>query len=138
MHAVLRRVRPAARAVSTRFAEFVAGDATLALGVGAARTPASRWPAEARLAFVTETELYAGVVRRRAGATGREAQLDVEAMLRDLSELKIGDPVVHEQHGIGRYLGPDRRWTSAKARPSSCSSNTPTTPSCTCRCRSCT
>ena len=26
-------------------------------------------------------------------------------MLRDLSELEIGDPVVHEQHGIGRYRG---------------------------------
>jgi transcription-repair coupling factor (superfamily II helicase) len=26
-------------------------------------------------------------------------------MLRDLSEMRIGDPVVHEQHGIGRYLG---------------------------------
>ena len=26
-------------------------------------------------------------------------------MLRDLSELKIGDPVVHESHGIGRYQG---------------------------------
>ena len=26
-------------------------------------------------------------------------------MLRDLSELKVGDPVVHAQHGIGRYLG---------------------------------
>ncbi len=26
-------------------------------------------------------------------------------MLRDLSELKVGEPVVHEQHGIGRYQG---------------------------------
>jgi transcription-repair coupling factor (superfamily II helicase) len=26
-------------------------------------------------------------------------------MLRDLSEVRIGDPVVHEEHGIGRYLG---------------------------------
>ncbi len=26
-------------------------------------------------------------------------------MVRDLSEVRIGDPVVHEQHGIGRYLG---------------------------------
>jgi transcription-repair coupling factor (superfamily II helicase) len=26
-------------------------------------------------------------------------------MLRDLSELSIGDPVVHESHGIGRYRG---------------------------------
>ncbi|PJB02629.1 MAG: transcription-repair coupling factor, partial [Hydrogenophilales bacterium CG_4_9_14_3_um_filter_63_34] len=28
-----------------------------------------------------------------------------EGLLKDLSELKIGDPVVHAQHGIGRYLG---------------------------------
>jgi len=42
-------------------------------------------------------------VRRRARAT--EKKTSVEGMLRDLSELKIGDPVVHEQHGIGRYLG---------------------------------
>ncbi len=26
-------------------------------------------------------------------------------MVRDLSELKIGDPVVHINHGIGRYMG---------------------------------
>ena len=26
-------------------------------------------------------------------------------MVRDLSELKVGDPVVHAQHGIGRYMG---------------------------------
>src|SRR4029077_7798121 len=30
---------------------------------------------------------------------------NVDAMVRDLSEVRIGDPVVHEQHGIGRYLG---------------------------------
>ena len=30
---------------------------------------------------------------------------NVDAMLRDLSEVRIGDPVVHEEHGIGRYLG---------------------------------
>src|SRR3989441_551452 len=28
-----------------------------------------------------------------------------EGMLRDLSELRAGDPVVHVQHGIGRYRG---------------------------------
>jgi transcription-repair coupling factor (superfamily II helicase) len=54
-------------------------------------------------AIVTEAELYAGVVRRRVRATEKRAS--VEGMLRDLSELKVGDPVVHEQHGIGRYLG---------------------------------
>ena len=60
------------------------------------------WPA-ARVAFVTEAELYAGVVRRGRRDTGRRTNVD--AMLRDLSEVRIGDPVVHEQHGIGRYLG---------------------------------
>src|SRR4029450_5711257 len=34
-----------------------------------------------------------------------EKRSSVEGMLRDLSELKIGEPVVHEQHGIGRYMG---------------------------------
>jgi transcription-repair coupling factor (superfamily II helicase) len=54
-------------------------------------------------AIVTEAELYAGVVRRRGRAA--EKRSSVEGMLRDLSELKIGDPVVHEQHGIGRFQG---------------------------------
>jgi len=59
--------------------------------------PAEGW------AVVTEAELYAGVVRRRGRAA--EKRSSVEGMLRDLSELKIGEPVVHEQHGIGRYQG---------------------------------
>ncbi len=60
------------------------------------------WP-PAGLAFVTEAELYAGVVRRGRRDSARRSNVD--AMLRDLSEVRIGDPVVHEQHGIGRYLG---------------------------------
>jgi transcription-repair coupling factor (superfamily II helicase) len=55
------------------------------------------------LALVTENELYATQVRTR---TQRETRrVTSEFMLRDLSEVKVGDPVVHEQHGIGRYLG---------------------------------
>ncbi|WP_309832193.1 transcription-repair coupling factor [Paracidovorax wautersii] len=54
--------------------------------------------------FVTETELFA------AGATTRrrkkqEQVSDVEALIKDLSELTLGDPVVHSAHGIGRYRG---------------------------------
>src|SRR5688500_13470114 len=59
--------------------------------------PADGW------AVVTEAELYAGAVRRRGRAA--EKRSSVEGMLRDLSELKTGEPVVHEQHGIGRYMG---------------------------------
>ena len=92
------------------------------------------WPA-AKLAFVTEAELYASIVRRARRDAARRSNVD--AMVRDLSEVRIGDPVVHEQHGIGRYLGLVSS-TSATAPPSSCSSSTPTTPSSTCRCRACT
>jgi transcription-repair coupling factor (superfamily II helicase) len=56
------------------------------------------------LALITETELYADTVRRKE-EKAEARRSSVEGMLRDLSELKIGDPVVHAQHGIGRYLG---------------------------------
>jgi transcription-repair coupling factor (superfamily II helicase) len=91
-------VRPA---LVDDFASFVASDAKIALAV----SPLAAgfvWPA-AKLAFVTEGELYANAVRRGPRDTGRRSNVD--AMVRDLSEVRIGDPVVHEQHGIGRYLG---------------------------------
>lgn len=56
------------------------------------------------LALVTETELYANSGRRTAQKSGR-ADFHIESIVRDLSELKIGDPVVHANHGIGRYRG---------------------------------
>ncbi len=55
------------------------------------------------LAVVTETQLYGERVRqdRRRRAAAR----DGEAVVRNLTELHIGAPVVHEDHGVGRYLG---------------------------------
>ena len=85
----------------TTFEEFEKAQAALLLCVSPLAhgftVPAEGW------AVVTEAELYAGVVRRRTRAA--EKRTSVEGMLRDLSELKVGDPVVHEQHGIGRYQG---------------------------------
>ena len=43
--------------------------------------------------------------RPRAGARKQEQVSDVNALIKDLSELKVGDPVVHINHGIGRYVG---------------------------------
>jgi transcription-repair coupling factor (superfamily II helicase) len=59
---------------------------------------------EADVQFVTETELFdaAPTVRRRRK---QEPTSDVDALIKDLSELKVGDPVVHANHGIGRYVG---------------------------------
>src|SRR5258708_18005931 len=54
------------------------------------------------LCLITESELYAGTARSRA-ARDRKAVSSVEGMLRDLSELRSGDPAVHVQHGIARH-----------------------------------
>ncbi len=73
------------------------GIATSMLNVGFA------WLEEG-IDFVTETELFASgpTTRRRKK---QEQVSDVEALIKDLSELSLGDPVVHSAHGIGRYRG---------------------------------
>ena len=60
--------------------------------------------ADPPLAIVTENELYAQQARPRRERDGAR-RVSPEGALRDLSEVKAGDPVVHEAHGIGRYLG---------------------------------
>ena len=56
-------------------------------------------------AVITESELYATHVHGRRERESRKSSTSTDNILRDLSEIKPGDPVVHEQHGIGRYLG---------------------------------
>ncbi|MBU0750781.1 MAG: transcription-repair coupling factor [Gammaproteobacteria bacterium] len=84
------------------FADFIASEHKFMLGVA----PLSGGFAlpQARLAIVTENELYAANARPR-GKRGTARRSNLEGWLRDLSELRIGDPVVHESHGIGRYKG---------------------------------
>jgi transcription-repair coupling factor (superfamily II helicase) len=86
---------------------FLQSDAKLMLGVAplhAGFELAAGVAQAGQLVFITETELYAGS-GRRAGKKKQEGVTQVESMVRDLSELKIGDPVVHINHGIGRYMG---------------------------------
>jgi transcription-repair coupling factor (superfamily II helicase) len=54
--------------------------------------------------LVTETELFA-TTRETRRRRKQEQVSSVDALIKDLSELKIGDPVVHLNHGIGRYQG---------------------------------
>ncbi len=56
-------------------------------------------------AFITESELYAKHFYKRRERESRNITSASDTMLRDLSEVKLGEPVVHEQHGIGRYSG---------------------------------
>jgi len=83
------------------FASFIASKNAFMLGVGPLQN-GFLLPDE-QFAIVTETELYAAQPRNRAARIAKKT--NIEGMLRDLSELKVGDPVVHEQHGIARYQG---------------------------------
>jgi len=83
-------------------AEFQASDEKF--GIAAAPLASGFAWVEEAIDFVTETELFASAptARRRKK---QEQVSDVEALIKDLSELNLGDPVVHAQHGIGRYKG---------------------------------
>ncbi len=56
----------------------------------------------AGISLVAEPQLLGERVRQRRR---RRADRDPEAIIRDLTDLTIGAPVVHEEHGVGRYRG---------------------------------
>ena len=59
--------------------------------------------AEPAIALITETQLFGERVqqsRRR-----KQSQDNAELIVKNLTELKIGSPVVHIDHGVGRYRG---------------------------------
>ncbi len=83
------------------YADFVTRNERFMLGVGTLH--GGFILSSENIALITETELYAAQPRSRAARSAKKS--NVEGMLRDLSELKPNDPVVHEQHGIARYHG---------------------------------
>ncbi len=85
------------------YAQFLTSGSTFMLGVAPLHN-GFVCPGEG-LAFITESELYARHLHGRRERDSRKASAVSDAMLRDLSEINPGDPVVHEQHGIGRYRG---------------------------------
>ena len=87
-------------------AEFEAGDERVAI-TAAPLAAGFFWrepQAGTAIQFITETELFASTPQARRRRK-QEQTSSVDALIKDLSELKIGDPVVHGNHGIGRYHG---------------------------------
>lgn len=81
--------------------EFVAGDDSLCLCVG----PLHRGSIfeDDNLALITDRE----VLGQRAAARDRGARRsrDAEALIESLESLELNCPIVHEEHGIGRFRG---------------------------------
>ncbi|MCG8461732.1 MAG: DEAD/DEAH box helicase, partial [Holophagales bacterium] len=57
----------------------------------------------ARLAIISEQQLFGE--RTRTRKRRRRSDRDPETIIRQLNDLEPGSPVVHEDYGIGRYLG---------------------------------
>lgn len=55
-----------------------------------------------RIALITETALFGDHVRQ---TRRRKPARDPASIVRNLANLEINAPVVHEEHGVGRYLG---------------------------------
>jgi transcription-repair coupling factor (superfamily II helicase) len=81
--------------------DFLAGELALALSVGELES-GLRLP-EHKVRVITAAEL--GMERPRQSARRRRPARDPEAIIRELTDLRIGAPVVHEDYGVGRYQG---------------------------------
>jgi transcription-repair coupling factor (superfamily II helicase) len=88
-------------AVATDFVAFRTGNERFAIAVA----PLADGFAldDPRIAVLTERQLFPerATQAHRRKRTGREP----EAIIRDLGELTEGAPIVHEDHGVGRYRG---------------------------------
>jgi transcription-repair coupling factor (superfamily II helicase) len=54
--------------------------------------------------IITENEIFPNFVRQ-IKKSKRNKSFSSDGVVKDLTELSIGDPIVHEQHGVGRYKG---------------------------------
>jgi len=80
---------------------FVSGTDTLAITV--APLEEGLVLEEPRLAIICEAQIFGEQARQ--SRRRKKSNQDSDAVIRNLTELNIGAPVVHEHHGVGRYLG---------------------------------
>ena len=92
-------------AICETWQDFLSSKAKVMLGVSTLHSGfVATQDEHFKFAIITEAELYAATVRQQRRREKEKAR-STEGMLKDLSELRINDPVVHEQHGVGRYKG---------------------------------
>lgn len=83
---------------------FLTSHETLGITLNIAEHSFALAEADAKLVVITETELLGHKISQRRLRDKRQAT-DEAAVIRNLAELSIGQPVVHLEHGVGRYLG---------------------------------
>lgn len=81
--------------------DFYRSDA--AYGISVAPVDRGLYLEDPPLVLIAESQLFGQQVMQRRLRKGRVVQAD--AIVRNLTELRVGAPVVHSDHGVGRYLG---------------------------------
>lgn len=76
---------------------------TASIGIATASLEQGLELEDPAIVLITESQLFGPQVMQRRLRKNQERMAD--AIVRDLTELKIGMPVVHLDHGVGRYLG---------------------------------
>lgn len=81
--------------------DFLAGTESIGLCI----TPIEEglWLDQDKICVIPEALLLGEKVRQ--DRRKRKIKSDADQVIRNLTELHVGTPVVHEEHGIGRYLG---------------------------------
>ena len=83
--------------------DFFSGDADLGVVVGALEQGVLLQQPKL-VALISENELFGQKISQRRRRK-RSQQISADTVIRNLAELNTGEPVVHLQHGIGRYQG---------------------------------
>ncbi|MES9945177.1 MAG: transcription-repair coupling factor [Candidatus Thiodiazotropha sp.] len=78
-------------------------NSSISIGLCVAPLEQGLWLEEQGIALIAETQLYGERVRQERRR--RKVSQDPDQIVRNLTELHMGAPVVHEDHGVGRYLG---------------------------------
>jgi len=81
--------------------EFLQTDVKLGLAIAPLQQGAILL--QPKIAVICESQLFGERVEQRR--LRKRRQTDTDAIVRNLTELIIGAPVVHEEHGVGRYQG---------------------------------
>lgn len=97
---LFRRIKVSPEACKT-WDDFLSGDASIAITL----SPIAQGLLidDPGIAVITEGELFGHQVQQRRRR--KKTQENADQVIKNLTELHIGAPVVHIEHGVGRYRG---------------------------------
>ena len=81
--------------------EFLGADERYGIAVASLENGAEL--IEPRLSILTESQLFGRRTEQRRRR--KRSRISHESIIRNLTELNVNSPVVHEDYGVGRYLG---------------------------------